>query len=129
MERGANIRVKLQSIIQIGFLQEIINRHNIQESFEIVMTDHNMKMLVSTSNEIKAINRDVVAGQVIADNFVIEMPKQETVKLLPTQPWREAKYVYHVKLEKFQFRLRLVSLLILLKNSFSENISIICYTR
>ncbi|MBH5318860.1 EAL domain-containing protein [Paenibacillus sp. GSMTC-2017] len=93
------IGVKLQNIVQIGYLQEIIKRHTPQKLYGIVMTNPDMRVLAGTSKGIEGLATDVVTAKPIADNFAIEMPKTDAVMLLPTQQWREAKYVYRVQLK------------------------------
>ncbi|RJX39779.1 EAL domain-containing protein [Paenibacillus pinisoli] len=90
--------VRLHSVIQIGYLNEIINRHTSQKLFDITMKGDRERLLATTSLK-KEDNQKVVTVQPIADNFGIEMPQQQSVMLMPTEQWRDANYVYRLQME------------------------------
>lgn len=90
--------VRLHSIIQIGYLNEIINRHTSQKLFDITMMS-DLEQLLATTSLKKEDNQKVVNVQPIADNFGIEMPQQQNVMLMPTEQWRDANYVYRLQME------------------------------
>lgn len=93
--------VQLQSIIHLGYLQEIINRHTSQKLFDISIVSDKDQVLVATSDQAKKLEEaNVLSVKPIADHFTIEMPTQEAIPLLPTQQWRHAQYVYKMKLDQ-----------------------------
>ncbi|REK74982.1 putative bifunctional diguanylate cyclase/phosphodiesterase [Paenibacillus paeoniae] len=91
--------VRLHNVIQIGYLNEIINRHTSQKLFDITMKGESENLMATTSLKREADRQKVVALQPIAENFGIEMPQQQSIMLMPTEQWRDANYVYRLQME------------------------------
>ncbi|WP_044879528.1 putative bifunctional diguanylate cyclase/phosphodiesterase [Paenibacillus sp. IHBB 10380] len=92
--------VRLEGLIQIGYLQEMIKRNTTQKLFDITITSPHNKVLATNSKE-STLHREQTQSVIpIEDNFLIEVPVQSTV-LLPTQQWRNARYVYAAPMERF----------------------------
>jgi len=91
--------VQLEGLIQIGYLQEMIKRNTTQKLFDITIMNQHQKVLATNSKEVALAPEQTQSAIPIVDNFLIEVPAQSIV-LLPTQQWRNARYVHTVSLER-----------------------------
>ncbi|SDD49995.1 diguanylate cyclase (GGDEF) domain-containing protein [Paenibacillus sp. UNCCL117] len=95
--------VRLESVIQLGYLQEIVNRNTTQKLFDITITNTKKNVLASNSSKQRhAFNpksKSAISAVSLEDNFTLEKPAR-THAFLPTQEWRDANYVYTTALDR-----------------------------
>ncbi|RIX60418.1 EAL domain-containing protein [Paenibacillus nanensis] len=88
--------LRLQNMIQLSYLNDIVDRHAANQAFDLAVMNPEQRLLAA-SNPVpwaEGIVLSIRAAKDIADNFYIEMPKSSSSRLLPTQKWRDARYVY-----------------------------------
>ncbi|MGX4584252.1 putative bifunctional diguanylate cyclase/phosphodiesterase [Paenibacillus chitinolyticus] len=89
--------IKLKGRIQVGYLQELVNKYTSEQLFRIVITDRSNKVLAADRQSYK-LNQiyDWKSGNNVLgldDNFYQVLPARETAAL-PAQQWREGSYIY-----------------------------------
>lgn len=89
--------VRLEGAIQIGYLEEIINRNSTKKLFDITIANDNRKILAT--NNTRHFDDYLEAEMVTAldDHFRIEVPRGS--RILPTGQWRDAHYVYSASMD------------------------------
>lgn len=89
--------IRLQNLLQLAYLQEIVERHAAGQVFDLTLTNTEQHLLAASSgpSQYDEAVMDLRPVKEVADNFFVEMPRNaSSMRLLPTQEWRNASYVY-----------------------------------
>ncbi|MBU9722385.1 MULTISPECIES: putative bifunctional diguanylate cyclase/phosphodiesterase [Bacillaceae] len=98
-------RLLLSNTIQVGYLNEVIERMATEEIFEIVVIDHDDKIITGTgewlwsNGQLDWRNRTDVSN--IGEDFYQSLPRDTPP--LPLMVWEEGRFIYEKKLTSLPF--------------------------